>query len=210
MRPQQQGQQVGAAALQPQLLQLYGRPSSLNVQKVLWCCEELALPFTLLHASAILGPGARSAVAAAAIAMGQPGPFCLSIVHLLTDSTGDGRRVGARVWLNGRHSLLSDANPSPRVNSAEYRTMNPHGRIPVLRCGGAQGGAIYESSSIMRYLCRKYDARRGDMAALFGPTPEAEADASKWMDWMLEHTNGALSANALVSHTTRLPLAQRR
>ena len=88
MRPQQQGQQVGAAALQPQLLQLYGRPSSLNVQKVLWCCEELALPFTLLHASAILGPGARSAVAAAAIAMGQPGPFCLPIVHLLTDSTG--------------------------------------------------------------------------------------------------------------------------
>eukprot|EP01052_Picozoa_sp_SAG31_P058673 SAG31_NODE_18059_length_648_cov_0.978142_2_plen_46_part_01 len=28
------------------------------VAKVLWCLEELKLPFELVHASAILGPGA--------------------------------------------------------------------------------------------------------------------------------------------------------
>ena len=37
--------------------QLLGRPSSINVQKVLWALEECSLRFELVHASNWLGPG---------------------------------------------------------------------------------------------------------------------------------------------------------
>eukprot|EP00929_Paragymnodinium_shiwhaense_P068448 TRINITY_DN34421_c0_g1_i1.p1 TRINITY_DN34421_c0_g1~~TRINITY_DN34421_c0_g1_i1.p1 ORF type:complete len:257 (-),score=11.20 TRINITY_DN34421_c0_g1_i1:60-830(-) len=39
------------------MLTLYGRPSSFNVQKVLWALGEVGVPFELVHASAMLGPG---------------------------------------------------------------------------------------------------------------------------------------------------------
>lgn len=36
-------------------LTIWGRANSVNVQKVLWCCEELALPFTRIDAGWIFG-----------------------------------------------------------------------------------------------------------------------------------------------------------
>ena len=45
-----------AAVLQGPMYRLYGRTSSVNTQKVLWCLEECKVPFELVHASKWLGP----------------------------------------------------------------------------------------------------------------------------------------------------------
>ncbi len=62
------------------------------------------------------------------------------------------------------------------LDTAEFRAMNPHGRIPVLRDG--DGPAIFESGAILRYLGARYGA------APFWPGDPAErAQVDMWAEW---------------------------
>ncbi|NDW05631.1 glutathione S-transferase family protein [Jiella pacifica] len=61
------------------------------------------------------------------------------------------------------------------VDTAEYRSLNPNGRVPTLQDGDL---TLWESNAIVRYLAMAYGA------APFAPTdPVAWASADKWMDW---------------------------
>ncbi len=58
-----------------------------------------------------------------------------------------------------------------------FLELNPNGRVPVLIDGET---TIWESHSIVRYLCAKYQA--GD---LWPEDPAIRSLADRWMDWML-------------------------
>lgn len=61
------------------------------------------------------------------------------------------------------------------VETAEYQTLNPNGRVPTLQDGDL---TLWESNAIVRYLARRY----GSLP--FAPAdPAAWASADKWMDW---------------------------
>ncbi len=102
-------------------MKLWGRVNSVNVQKVLWCLEELQLPY---------------------------------------DRTDAGMQFGV-------------------VGTAEYRALNPNGRVPTLEDGGL---VLWESNSILRYLCQAYPAASG---GLYPDKPGARARVDRWLDWQL-------------------------
>ena len=63
------------------------------------------------------------------------------------------------------------------LDEPAFRAMNPHGRVPVLRNAAA---AIWESHTIVRYLCAAYAPDS------LSPSDLAErAQAEAWMDWTL-------------------------
>ena len=62
------------------------------------------------------------------------------------------------------------------TRTSEYLAMNPNGRIPTIRDGNF---ILWESNTIVRYLCRRYD-RTGHLL------PQSLQDcalADQWMDW---------------------------
>jgi glutathione S-transferase len=61
------------------------------------------------------------------------------------------------------------------VNTPEYRKMNPNGRVPTLE---EDGFVLWESHSIVRYLCAKHS-----MGKLCPSDLRVRADAERWMDW---------------------------
>ena len=61
------------------------------------------------------------------------------------------------------------------VNTPEYRRMNPNGLVPTLE---EDGFILWESHTIVRYLCAKHGAGR-----LWPADLRARADAERWMDW---------------------------
>jgi glutathione S-transferase len=61
------------------------------------------------------------------------------------------------------------------VDTPEYRRMNPNGRVPTI---DDDGFVLWESHSIVRYLCAKHSA------GMLWPTDlQLRADAERWMDW---------------------------
>ncbi len=99
------------------MITLWGRNNSINVQKAIWCLEELGLPYERREAG---------------------GPFGI-------------------------------------VKTPEYRLMNPNSLVPVL---DEDGFILWESNTIVRYLCAKY------AAGTFWPEdPRARARADRWTDW---------------------------
>ncbi|MFN3892842.1 MAG: glutathione S-transferase family protein [Beijerinckiaceae bacterium] len=62
------------------------------------------------------------------------------------------------------------------VNTPGYRAMNPNGLVPTI---DDDGFVLWESNSIIRYVCAKYAPR------LYPPDPQARASAERWMDWQL-------------------------
>src|SRR5471030_2932952 len=108
------------------MITLWGRRSSVNVQKVLWALDELALPFA----------------------------------HV--DAGGD----------------------AGGLDEPAFRAMNPHGRVPVLKDGAT---AIWESNTIVRYLCARYSSGERCPAE-----PDARAQAEAWMDWELASLQPAI------------------
>jgi len=101
-------------------LTIWGRPNSVNVQKVLWCLAELDLPF---------------------------------------------RRIDAGMQYG-------------RNTEVDYLTMNPNGRVPTLVDGDF---VLWESNSIMRYLCMAYGAN----APIYPDAPRQRAAIDRWLDWTL-------------------------
>jgi len=67
------------------------------------------------------------------------------------------------------------------VNTPEYRRMNPNGRVPTIE---DDGFVLWESHSIVRYLCAKHSAGR-----LCPSDLRVRADAERWMDWAFTFQN---------------------
>lgn len=62
-----------------------------------------------------------------------------------------------------------------KVNDADYRAMNPNGRIPVIN---DDGFTLWESNAIVRYLSYKYG-----LGTLYPADMRHRAEAEQWMDW---------------------------
>jgi glutathione S-transferase len=62
------------------------------------------------------------------------------------------------------------------VDTAEYRAMNPNGRVPVIE---DDGFVLWESNAIVRYLLGKHAPN----STWYSADPQARALADKWMDW---------------------------
>lgn len=99
------------------MLKLYGRATSINVQKVMWLLGEVGL-------------------------------------------------AHERIDIGGKFGGLQ---------TAEFRALNPHARIPVIDDDGV---TVWESHAILRYLAAKYAPER------FWPAdPAARSAPDRWMDW---------------------------
>jgi glutathione S-transferase len=61
------------------------------------------------------------------------------------------------------------------LDTAEFRAMNPHGRVPVINDDGA---IVWESHAILRYLA----ARHGG-GPFWHDDPAERSLADRWMDW---------------------------
>jgi glutathione S-transferase len=107
------------------MITVWGRANSVNVMKVLWLLDELALPFHRIEAGGAFG----------------------------------------------------------RTRDAEYAAMNPNATVPTLVMPG--GYSLWESHSILRYLCRTQPGGN----AFYPEAPEARADVERWMDWTLASMN---------------------
>ena len=74
--------------------------------------------------------------------------------------------------------------PLPETKSADYRAVNPNGRIPALVDGDV---TLFESMAINRYLAKKYDK-----AGLQPRTLEDEARAVQWSFWGMTEVEPSL------------------
>ena len=74
------------------------------------------------------------------------------------------------------------------VNTPEYRTMNPNGRVPTI---DYDGFVLWESNTIVRYLYAKHGPSR---------TFEQGYAAEKWMDWTTSHRRRADHDDLLAAH----------
>jgi len=63
------------------------------------------------------------------------------------------------------------------VDTPEYRSLNPNGRIPTIQDGDV---VLWESNSICRYLCMQYGGE-----AIYPADPAARAGIDRWLDWLL-------------------------
>jgi glutathione S-transferase len=71
-----------------------------------------------------------------------------------------------------------------RVDSPEYRAMNPNGKVPVIE---EDGFILWESNAIVRYLAAGQGA-----GSLWPEAPRARADADRWMDWQATEATPAM------------------
>ena len=107
------------------MITVWGRASSVNVMKVLWLLDELALPFERVEAGGAFG----------------------------------------------------------RTRDPAYAAMNPNATVPTLVM--PNGWSLWESNSILRYLCRTQPGGN----TFYPEAPEARADVERWMDWTLASLN---------------------
>jgi len=85
------------------------------------------------------------------------------------------------MWLVGelglKHEHINAGGSFGGLDTAEFRRMNPHGRIPVIDDDGI---IVWESHSIVRYLSAKHG--RG---SFWLDDPAGRSLADRWMDWSL-------------------------
>jgi glutathione S-transferase len=67
------------------------------------------------------------------------------------------------------------------TRTPEYMKMNPNSLVPTLE---DDGFVLWESHSIVRYLCAKHGA-----GTLWPTDLKARADAERWMDWAFTFQN---------------------
>ncbi|HUC66965.1 MAG TPA: glutathione S-transferase family protein [Stellaceae bacterium] len=118
------------------MLKIWGRATSSNVQKVLWTCAELGVPFERVD---------------------WGGPF--------------------------------GGNKDPH-----YLALNPNGLVPTVEDGEL---VIWESNTIMRYLCAKHGGER-----LHPAEPARRTDVERWMDWQLSALTQPMAAMLLGYYRT--------
>jgi glutathione S-transferase len=94
-----------------------------------------------------------------------------------------GRRSAFNVqkvlWLLGElgleHEHRAVGGAFGGLDTAEFRALNPHGKIPVLADGDT---VVWESHAILRYLAAAYGAE-----SFWSPDPALRSRADRWMDW---------------------------
>lgn len=79
--------------------------------------------------------------------------------------------------LNLPYEHINAGGDAGNLDQPEFLAMNPHGRIPVLM---DEDVAIWESNSIIRYLCATHGQDR-----LWAELPPKRSLAERWMDWEL-------------------------
>lgn len=80
-----------------------------------------------------------------------------------------------------------------------YLAMNPNGLVPTVRDGDL---VIWESNTIVRYLCAKHGGER-----LHPRDPARRTHVERWMDWQLASLNAPMGAMLLGYYRT--PAEQR-
>jgi len=68
------------------------------------------------------------------------------------------------------------------TQDAAYLKLNPNGKVPTLVDGDA---VIWESNTIMRYICNKYAGQ-----SLYPADPAQRSMVERWMDWQLSAIYG--------------------
>jgi glutathione S-transferase len=63
-----------------------------------------------------------------------------------------------------------------------YLAMNPNGRVPTLVDGDF---VLWESNSVMRYLCMAYGKDSGEGSPIYPKQPKVRAAVDRWLDWTL-------------------------
>ena len=71
------------------------------------------------------------------------------------------------------------------VDQPFYKKMNPNSRVPTL---DDDGFVLWESNAIVRYLAAKHGE-----GSLWPADPKQRADSDRWMDWVSNHVNPALT-----------------
>src|SRR5689334_5862107 len=71
------------------------------------------------------------------------------------------------------------------VNEAFYKQMTPNARVPTI---DDDGFVVWESNAIVRYLAAKHAA-----GTLWPTDLKQRADADRWMDWISNHVNPAIT-----------------
>jgi|SRR5262245_23847376 glutathione S-transferase len=83
------------------------------------------------------------------------------------------------MWLVGElgiaHRRIEMGGSFGGLDTAEFRAMNPHGRVPVIDDDGV---IVWESHAILRYVAARY----GD-GAFWSDSPAERSQAERWMDW---------------------------
>lgn len=109
----------------------------------------------------------------------------------MSDQTGLtiwGRRSAFNVqkvlWLVGElgipHTHIDAGGDAGGLDTPEFRAMNPHGRVPVIRDAARDGGGtvVWESHTILRYLAAVYGKQ-----SFWHDDPAARSRDECWMDW---------------------------
>jgi glutathione S-transferase len=82
------------------------------------------------------------------------------------------------LWLVGELGLPHEHIPAGgdfgRLDEPDFRSMNPHGLVPVIEDGGA---AVWESHAILRHLAEAHGGHR------FWPSLADRSMIEPWMDW---------------------------
>ena len=90
------------------------------------------------------------------------------------------------LWCLGELDLAYDridAGMQFGVNTeAPYLAMNPNGRVPTLVEGDY---VLWESNSVMRYLCMAHGQDSGGGSPIYPASPQARAAVDRWLDWTL-------------------------
>lgn len=114
--------------------------------------------------------------------------------------------VQAVMWLVGELALPYDridrGHSFGGLDTPEFRAMNPHGRVPVIRDGG--GPPIFESAAILRYLAARY----APGTAFWPEDPAERAQLDKWAEWG-KVTLGPAFVMPIFWATVRTPPSQR-
>ncbi len=94
-----------------------------------------------------------------------------------------GRRSSFNVqkvlWLVGElgldHEHIPAGGAHGRLDTPQFRALNPHGRVPVIEDGDV---VVWESHAILRYLAARYGQGR-----FWSEDPAVRSFADRWMDW---------------------------
>jgi len=94
-----------------------------------------------------------------------------------------GRRSSFNVqkvmWLVGElrieHRRVDAGGQFGGLDTREFRTMNPHGRVPVI---DDKGKVVWESHAILRYLAARYGQHQ-----FWSEDAGERSQADRWMDW---------------------------